>query len=101
MMTKKQFAKYLLKEEFGDEFLPTNENDIYKACFMSTNIGIAFETLGMIKDESVKEYLSNRGGLYFSYYDKETNKLVYLSTREILSFLPDTLEEDDDNEDDK
>jgi len=74
-----------------DDYL-SNDNEQQKVtesdAYCSTCVGIAMEHLGLLSD-STKEYLSDRGGIFLTYVDKETKQINHLTMREMLSLLPD------------
>lgn len=62
----------------------------------STRFGIALVELGVItKEKYPKEYdyLSNRSGILIEHYDGEARKNSFLTLRELLNMLPNSLEE--------
>lgn len=85
MMTKNEFCKYFItkfRNQNKREPIPTD-------AFSSTCLGLSMEYLGMLKDDpSIKEYLSNRAGLFINYYDKEKDDFISLSFRDMIDILP-------------
>lgn len=110
MITKKEYARYLIMQEAREVVKskgidPNNirwDTEVKKAfceiclnadtqAYMSTTIGIACETLGIINDNT-KHYLANRGGVLISALDQFSGNLITLSLREIMNLLPDEIE---------
>jgi len=91
MMTKKQYAKSIVndfcKNNLGGKD-PKNVDNWGPYLFMSSSLAVALEFLGLL-DEHQKEYSTTRGGTVKIYYDEEIREPVILSTRELLSLLPD------------
>jgi len=85
MMTKTQFAKKIV-EGFCKDVDYRTITDWSPYICMSSRLAVALEFLGLIPKDS---YTESRGGIEMVYYDKENNESAILSTRELLSLLPD------------
>ena len=85
MMTKDQFCRYYI-ERFKNQY---KRNPVSEDAFKSTCLGLSMEYLGMLKNNpDVENYLSEREGNLFMYFDKEKDKVFSLSFRDILDMLP-------------
>ena len=100
MMTKKMLCRKVIeefKESSTDRYLMDyKDEELVPFIFSSTSLGISLEYLGVITKEKYPtefEYLSHRGGIFQTYYDRETNEVCFLTFRELLSLLPDELDE--------
>jgi len=102
MMTKEEMCIAVVREQLGwnydKELKGFNEEAITDLCIQSTTMGIALEKLGYLNDEkydSIREYLSNRGGIFkiFTKAVEGKDPVTHcLTFRELLDLLPDTLE---------
>ena len=100
MMTKKMLCRKVIeefKESSTDRYLMEyKDEELVPFIFSSTSLGISLEHLGVITKEKYPtefEYLSHRGGIFQTYYDKESGEICFLTFRELLSLLPDELNE--------
>lgn len=112
ILTKKEFCKYTIDKHLrslGDDLSAYRPNWLVKiddewirqVTFKSTTIGICLQELGYITEEKhpdLIEYLSNRGGLYATYINRDslndpdnnsTEAVKVMTFRELLSLLPD------------
>lgn len=107
MITKKEYCRYIIHSFKYDNKIPstTPDEELVSRIYQSTSLGIALEELGIITKEKYPEefmYLSNRGGYILSYFnsmepgfdEKDEFKTHILTTRDLLSILPDKLEEE-------
>lgn len=81
-MTKKQYAKYVVRAH-GTNF---NVEQLVKDIYSSTSLGIALEVLGVITPEKYPKeyaYLQNRGGIH------TINDKGVVTEREFYEMLPD------------
>lgn len=81
-MTKKQYAKYVVRAHGTNFDVDQLVNDIYS----STSLGIALEVLGVITPEKYPKeyaYLQNRGGIH------TINDKGVVTEREFYETLPD------------
>ena len=90
MITKKHFCEIKIREycEDNDISIDDLKEDI---CFSSSTVAICMEYLGLLKDNSIKEYVSSRGGTMYVYGNRETGEVAILSTREFLDLLLESL----------
>jgi len=91
MISKKQYCELVIEdfcrsEEIDREDL--KEGDIYK----NSCLGVAMEHLGLIKNPSNLEYVASRGGVLDIYVNAEEKVINVLSVRDMLSLLPDEVE---------
>lgn len=85
MMTKTDFCQMTIDKWKRDNNVDeVTEDDV----FQSSCLGIAMDYLGLIKDKHIKEYLSSRGGIFFTHY---INPIKSLSFRELLELLPEEI----------
>lgn len=105
MMTKKMICRKVIeefKESSTDRYLMDyKDEELIPFIFSSTSLGISLEHLGVITKEKYPtefEYLSHRGGIFQTYYDKESGEVCFLTFRELLSLLPDELTDKKENE---
>ena len=71
-----------------------NLSEINDECvFQSSSLGVAMEHLGLIKEEGIKNYITSRAGLMFTYFDDKNQKVCMLTFREILNLLPERLDD--------
>ena len=99
MMTKKQFCRMVLENNKHELGVKTDK-ELIPHVFSSTSLGIALEFLGVITNEShpdICEYLASRGGVLYGYYDTELQDVKQLSFRELLSLLPDDINDMEEN----
>lgn len=97
MITKDQFANYIIDNFCEEEKIKRedlNESHIYK----SSSLAVAMEHLCLLKDKRSKDYASYRGGSFIELIENSGSEgcfsgIAILSTREMLSLLPETLEE--------
>ena len=108
MITKKEFCRCIIDDfvlnsndmiqEAGLDPMTVTDKDLVGFVYSSTRLGIALEYLGVLtKDDDLYEYLQNRGGIEYTYLNwltedrdrKEEFKTNILSTRELISLLPD------------
>ena len=81
-MTKKEYAKYIVRAHGTNFDVDQLVNDIYS----STSLGIALEVLGVITPEKYPKeyaYLQNRGGIH------TINDKGVVTEREFYETLPD------------
>jgi hypothetical protein len=95
MITKKDFAEYLIEEYANSEDISVEEvknNPALHVC-KSTACGLALNYLGLLDNYKIeREYLASRSGTFISVLDKEsTNHLKFLSVREMFEMLPETI----------
>ena len=101
MMSKKIMCRKVI-EDFKEssknpDMIHMSDEDMASCVFSSTSLGIALEYLGVITPEKYPdlfEYLSHRGGIFQTYYDKKENKFYSLSFRELLNLLPEDSNEE-------
>ena len=91
MFGKKKLCEYILRKYcYHDLDMRRDQLDITKIpegeVFKSTTVGICMEELGLIKNPSIKDYISNRGGTAFTSFD-ENGEPVVISFREILDSM--------------
>ena len=82
VMTKKEYAKYVIRAH-GTNF---NEKQLVNDIYSSTSLGIALEVLGVITPEKYPkeyDYLQNRGGIH------SINNKGVVTEREFYSTLSD------------
>lgn len=82
MMTKKEYAKYIVRIHGNN----SNEKQLVNDVYTYTSLGIALEVLGVITPEKYPEeydYLKNRGGIH-----SIRNKGI-VTEREFYETLPD------------
>jgi hypothetical protein len=95
MITKKDFAEYLIEEHADSEEITVDEVKTNPTLhvYKSTSCGLALEYLGLLDGhKGAKEYLANRAGSFISIFGKENESCPkFLSTRDMFSLLPDTL----------
>lgn len=87
MMTKKQFCECIIRtwENQQNRRRMATEED----CKQSSQLAVAMEYLGLLKDEKIKGYAADSNGvLYLGYYDKTTETIPELTMRDMLSLLP-------------
>ena len=86
MMTKKQFATMVV-----NDFCRENEvsfEDAHNYIAESSRLAVALEYLGLLTEEE-EGYSLSRAGLSFTSVDE--NRAIFLTTREILFMLPETI----------
>lgn len=83
MITKKQFCEYIL-DKFCEEEDITPEQ-LEEHVTKSSSACVAAEYLGLLKTEELREYASERAGLYLTIYVPEP---ATLTTREFIDLLP-------------
>jgi len=99
MMTKTQYAKSIVEEfyiknchrpEFSNYTYYTEVKDWGKFINESSKLAVALEFLDLLTDEE-KKYTETRGGLERMFTEVNSNgvECAILSTRELLSLLPD------------
>lgn len=92
MMTKKQFAKMLIRKYKADNNIDeqTDDKDLVKFIYSSSVLAVALETLGVEMSKEEAEYTTSRGGVMFTYANKDENGLDIgiLTAREIIEMLP-------------
>ena len=99
MLTKKELAWAIIRRNYEievskpEDLKNLSQGEIFRLSLGSTNLGIAFETLGLITDQECLDYLSNRGGVLFTAIFPEKvdddNFIKVLTLRELLELLPD------------
>jgi len=102
MMTKKQFAKAIIAQKRKELNIPNElqDTELHNYAYQSTCLGIALEELGFLDsyDVDLKIYLANRSGILNQYIYvedcKDNPQVSFLTMRDILSMLPDTIEEE-------
>ena len=107
MITKKEYCRSIIYRFKRDHNIPneTSDEQLVTRIYQSTSLGIALEELGIITEEKYPEefmYLSDRGGFILSYFnsmepgfdEKDEFKTHILTTRDLLSILPDKLDEE-------
>ena len=92
MITKAQFCKMTiekfieededLRKKYKWNTLP--EEEVYK----SSSLGVAMEHLGLLSSPEIKDYVDARAGTIFTWWDKESNEVALLTTRELIDLLP-------------
>jgi hypothetical protein len=87
MITKKDYCEHIIRKFAESENVApkTVKENPDQYVTMSTSCGIALDFLGLINDQSLKDYISNRDGTAI------LNGNHLLSTREVLDLLPDKL----------
>lgn len=94
MLTKTQFCKSIIHDfKINENIKDIDDNKLENYICKSSSLCVALEYLGLLKDKQSIKYANTRGGTLFIYSDCETKEIETLSTRELLSFLPETLEE--------
>jgi hypothetical protein len=91
MISKKQYCELVIEDFCRSEAINRDqlkEGDIYK----SSCLGVAMEYLGLIKDPSNLEYIAARGGVLDTYVNAEEKIINTFSLRDMLSLLPDEVE---------
>jgi hypothetical protein len=95
MITKKDFAEYLIEAHAESENLSIDEvkNNPGLHTLKSTSCGLALDYLGLLDNYKVeKEYLESRGGSFITIFNKDKEPhLKCLSTREMFELLPETI----------
>ena len=86
MMTKENFCKMIIKRFYRYENIPV-ENITEDNVTKSSSLGVAMEYLGLIKSKHLKEYISQREGIYDTFID-EDNIYHVISVRDMLDILP-------------
>lgn len=89
MITKSDFANHIIDKFCESERISReklDEGDILK----SSSLGVAFEYLDMIKDTELKKYVSTRGGT-FIFISGKNGDAKFLTTRELMNLLPETI----------
>lgn len=99
MLTKKELAWAIIRRDYEievsklEDLKNLSQGEIFRLALGSTNLGIAFETLGLITDKECLDYLSNRGGILFTAIFPEKvdddHFCKVLTLRELLELLPD------------
>jgi hypothetical protein len=85
ILTKKEACESVIDDFCMDERIDRkNLNDRY--VIRSSKLAVAMEYLGLIKDDEMKEYASNRGGTFMMHTDNK--KVKIFSFREFLELLP-------------
>lgn len=84
MMTRDEVCKSIVHNMELELDREVCEADITR----SSCLAVAMEHLGMIKNEELKKYAAQRGGLIRTHYDKDSCKFSSLSLRELLDLLP-------------
>jgi hypothetical protein len=98
MITKKDFAEYIIEEHAISENVNIEEIKEHPIphVFKSTACGLALEYLGLLDGDKYKterEYLSSRAGSFISIFDKNNEPhMRFLSVREMLQLLPEKIE---------
>ena len=98
MMTKTQMCRMIIDREKED--VNQSDESMVSKIYSSTSLGIALETIGVITTENNPEafrYLSERGGVLFSHFDRSNGQIYQMSFRELLSLLPDELPKKGEN----
>lgn len=90
MITKKQFCEIKIKEYCKDNNISIDELE-EGMCFTSSTLAVCMEYLGLLKDNSIKEYVASRGGTMYVYGNRETGEVAILSIREFINLLPESL----------
>jgi hypothetical protein len=92
MLTKKELCEAMLIKYAHANLAMNGPIDLTKipesVCMSSTTVGICMEYLGLIKDPSIKKYISHRGGVFMTTFDKEGNPTV-ISFRQVLESMKD------------
>ena len=92
MLTKEQFAKSIVQNfeiNISEDNKPFKESDVMK----SSSLAVAAEFLGLLKTQEYKDYAASRAGTIAMYWDSTTKQTYFLSVRDVLSLLPDRIEE--------
>lgn len=96
MMTKKQYAKMVVDRYIREncKHRPIKDySELVKYIYSSTKLGIALEELGIISEYGAFNeewrYLHSRSGMEYIHYDEESGECWVLTTRELISMLPD------------
>ena len=93
ILTKQELCKSIISQHYNtstyEEALRLiNDSEITQ----SSNLAVAMETLGLIKDDTMKRYAETRGGIMLpKYIEKTENDTIVkiMSLRDLLSLLPD------------
>lgn len=92
ILTKQELCKSIISQHYNtityeDAKRLVNDSEITQ----SSNLAVAMETLGLIKDETMKRYAESRGGIILPKYINKTEDDVtvkIMSLRDLLSLLP-------------
>jgi hypothetical protein len=84
VLSKDQFCKMLVKM-FSNNI---NRDVVDADILQSSELAVAMEHLGMIKEDWARQYASERGGTLFLYIDEEERMPYFLTVRELLDLLP-------------
>ena len=85
MITKKQFCQMKIEDYCRENEVQVSDSLVTEA----STIAVCMEYLGLIKEDWAKEYTQTRGGIMFTYWDRDKQEVFLLSIREFLSLLPD------------
>jgi hypothetical protein len=91
LISKKQYCELIIEDFCRSEAInreELKEGDVFK----SSCLGVAMEYLGLINDQEILEYVATRGGVLDTYVNAEEKVINVLSTRDMLSLLPDEVE---------
>ncbi len=83
MITKKELCETIITKNKINSHTDIPENKILE----SSNLAVAMEYLGMIKNQQLKEYASQRGGVLICGVTSNGD-VKSLTLREILDLLP-------------
>jgi len=87
MITKKEFCQHIIQEEMT----ANNETEFKSALiYMSSSVAVCAEYLGLLKTKQDRDYASFRGGSFVAWVNEKTGEHYTLSTRELVSLLPET-----------
>ena len=92
MLTKTQFAKGIVQDfqnKLFEDIGGFKESDILQ----SSSLAVAAEFLGLLKTQEYKDYAASRAGTVARYLDPTTKQVHFLSVRDVLSLLPDKIED--------
>ena len=91
MISKKQYCELVIEDFCRSEEM--NREDLKEGnVFKSSCLGVAMEYLGLIKDQEILEYVATRGGVLDTYANAEERVINMLTVRDMLSLLPETVE---------
>lgn len=102
LMTKKMFCQCIVADfKYNENKLNCTDEELIPYIFSSTRLGIALVELGIITKENHPEeynYISERRGIIFEYYNYENNDTYFISVRDILAMLPDEINTKENDE---
>lgn len=88
MITKKQFCQMIIEDYCRDCGVNISDSLVTE----SSTLAVCMEYLGLIKESWAKDYAQTRGGILYTYWDKDKSEACILSTREFIDLLPENCE---------